>query len=208
MDETTKIKNALKNRQPKKEVLRNKDLLSTGSTLLNLALSGKARGGLYAERVKTPVSVRLSRRVVKRKSGCWEWTGYIAPNGYGTINVGGVPEYVHRVAYELHHNTTVSRLLCVCHKCDNCICVNPSHLFVGTRADNNADARAKGRHRNRPLRGEENGMSKKTGLTWVKVGEIRRKRASGQTLTSLAKEYKVSLPTVWQIVHRISWRTP
>jgi RecA/RadA recombinase len=49
MDETRRIKKMLKNRQPpRKEVLRNKDLLSTGSTLLNLALSGKARGGLYA----------------------------------------------------------------------------------------------------------------------------------------------------------------
>lgn len=97
-----------------------------------------------------PVAERLSARLIRMPNGCLEWTGYTNDKGYGRIWVGplGAPErmrYAHRVAWELV-NGLIPDDLCVLHRCDNPPCANVTHLFLGTRSDNNADMLAKGRH--------------------------------------------------------------
>ena len=79
-------------------------------------------------------------------SGCLEWTD--APNneGYGSLSIKGKKVKAHRWAYQ-HAYGEIPEGLCVLHKCDNRICVNPAHLWLGTRDDNNKDRARKGRSR-------------------------------------------------------------
>lgn len=86
-----------------------------------------------------------------RSSGCWIWTGKPTPDGYATTAVGCVKMLVHRVAYLLLKGDipTDAVVRHVCPGGGNRLCVNPDHLKLGTRGDNNRDTTASGRHRPR-----------------------------------------------------------
>jgi|SRR6516162_789086 len=85
-------------------------------------------------------------------SGCWIWTGTTTWHPrkgsdvltYGRIRVAGPQLYAHRVAWELFCSEIPAGLK-VLHKCDNTLCVNPDHLFLGTQRDNIYDCELKGR---------------------------------------------------------------
>jgi len=98
---------------------------------------------------------RLAAGLVRMPNGCLEWTGKALRDGYGQMEDKGKCVKTHRLAWTLV-NGPIPDGLCVLHHCDNppCCETDPTegypdgHLFLGTRADNNADMCAKGRRRN------------------------------------------------------------
>lgn len=82
---------------------------------------------------------------IEEGDGCWIWNGAIAGR-YGQVKFMGRALPAHRVAYAMYVGVISGRNL-VCHRCDNCLCVRPDHLFLGTMQDNMNDMKAKGRHR-------------------------------------------------------------
>lgn len=129
-------------------------------------------------------------------SGCWLWTGHSLPRGYGRICLDYVDTYAHRLAWELCHGA-IPAGMDVCHRCDVPSCVNPDHLFVGTRADNMRDASAKGRT---ARGGGTHGACK---LTAAQVVAIRSDAGYQHVV---AARYGVSQTTVGEILRRVTWR--
>lgn len=133
---------------------------------------------------------------IRRSPMCWEWTGAKSGKGYGLFMWRKpVVQYAHRAAWFFEHSEWPA--LCVCHRCDNRLCVRPSHLFLGTNADNNADMVAKGRQRG-PA-GERNTFSL---LTDEDVLQIRTLATTGITQRELGEEFAVSQQCVSAIVNR------
>lgn len=82
----------------------------------------------------------------EKSDGCWEWNGTRNGYGYGVFLMPGEkPVRAHRYAYERLHGPIPDGMV-VMHSCDNPPCVNPAHLSLGTRDDNNQDKQRKGRH--------------------------------------------------------------
>lgn len=132
-------------------------------------------------------------------SGCWLWGGALFSNGYGFMSVGNRKASMHRLSWELHRGP-IPDDLCVLHNCDNRACVNPMHLFVGTKGDNNADMHAN--NRDRCGIGERHGQAK---ITNEIVRAIRMMRASGATQKEVARHFGIAQSNVCLIVKRKTW---
>lgn len=135
------------------------------------------------------------------KDECWEWTASRLKNGYGHIGVGGKTEYAHRLSYKIHKGS-VPAGLDVCHSCDNRACVNPDHLWIGTRAENMADCATKGRARGPNYKGSEVGTSK---LVEMDVVLIKAALLKGASPSDLGRKYGVSRSAISMIKRGKSW---
>lgn len=185
------------------------------------------------------VAERFWEKVDKSEGpdGCWLWkaTTLQGKFPYGRFVCREMSrqcpnQLAHRVSWVIT-NGPIPDGMCVLHRCDNPRCVNTSHLFLGTYADNHADCKRKGRNRKacgdangsrrhperlargerswtrmypeRVLRGEHNGNRK---LTEQAVRSVRLRRDGGQSFGSIASSFGVSKKTIMNIVNRCSWR--
>ena len=123
---------------------------------------------------------------------CWVWMGSRNPDGYGNISIQNKSKSAHRISWEIH-NGRIPKGLHVLHRCDNPPCVNPSHLFLGTNADNVADMNAKGRQRP--------GLPRK--LTPDQVREIRSSCLSPK---ELGRMYSVSVTLILRVLNRKTYK--
>lgn len=154
--------------------------------------------GIYTRTAYTPISTRLMRKTLKT-STCWLWQGSKTIFGHGQIvsYESGHRKLVsaHRTSWELT-NGPIPNGMCVLHKCDVPNCINPEHLFLGTKADNSKDMTNKNRHKY----GESLPQSK---LTEQEVIEIRLSSLSQQ---KLAEKYGVSSASINHIIHNKTWK--
>lgn len=143
---------------------------------------------------------------VNKTETCWLWTAAKKEFGYGVIGCPDRPGRTlraHRVSWVLA-NGEIPDGLFVLHKCDVPACVNPDHLFLGTRQENTDDMVAKGRQaRIGNGSGEDSPNSK---LNWAQVRDIRNRSDAGETQKSIAKSYGIDKSTVAQIIHRKTWK--
>lgn len=85
---------------------------------------------------------------VQKTNDCWLWIGPTWGFGYGRFKIGHKYGQAHRYSFQLANPGRAIEDLWVLHHCDNPLCVNPAHLFLGTRQDNMDDMKAKGRGNN------------------------------------------------------------
>jgi len=134
-------------------------------------------------------------RKVQWSYGCWPWQGSLDNGGYGICRVENRTTRPHRVAFQFIYGP-IPKGLQVCHRCDNRLCCRPSHLFLGTSAENTADREAKGRG----AKGSKQGNSK---INEIQALSIRKDARSQNTI---AREYGISQTTVWEIKCRRTWK--
>jgi len=134
---------------------------------------------------------------VRGPDECWPWQG-AKSHGYGTIWLEGKNLRAHRMVWELTFGL-IPDGFCVCHSCDNGLCVNPAHLFLGTQAENMADMKSKGRS----SKGRLSGRAK---LTEDQVISIRKEYAQGNiTHMELGAKYNVVHRTIGFVTSRETW---
>lgn len=78
---------------------------------------------------------------INNVTGCWEIK---MAKSYSCMRINGILVPAHRVFYTIY-NGPISKGMIICHTCDNPRCINPNHLFQGTKKDNAVDASNKGR---------------------------------------------------------------
>ena len=135
---------------------------------------------------------------VDPKSGCWVWAGApLKRGGYGAFvhrPTGMIMVRAHRAAWRLYVGP-IPDGMGVLHRCDNRLCVNPDHLFLGDQASNMLDKVAKRRQN----RGETHGRHK------LKEHDAAFIRSSVLRGVDLARQFNVSQATIRDIRSGRSW---
>jgi hypothetical protein len=138
-------------------------------------------------------------------TGCWEWMASVNTNGYGQFRINGTTEQAHRASWMIFRGPipadgSAYGTVNVLHRCDNSLCVNPEHLFLGNQSENAKDAVKKGRWGQRGVPGQFHGRAVLTD------NAVRQIRASLDSVETLAQKHKVSGSTICHVRKRRTWK--
>ncbi len=124
---------------------------------------------------------------VNRTTGCWLFAGAVSSSGYGSVVRSGKTYTAHRYAWLDTFGCLPGPSVFLCHTCDVKLCVNPDHLYEGSRSDNARDMWSRGRARHKPsaisatdlriLRGRgmlQREVAEMVGVSQVRISQIER----------------------------------
>ena len=161
----------------------------------------RRRGGLFGDKMKKPTTKDLARFLthVHITKSCWLWTSAISTPGYGHLTLRNKEIQAHRLSYELFvGHIPQGKLVLHKTKCNNKICVNPRHLYLGTYADNARDKIICGDQ----ARGEQINTAK---LTKEDILFIRKNKLEIKT-KELASRFGINRSTVNRIIRGDIWK--
>ena len=176
---------------------------------IGTATISRIRTGVHGGRGLTVQDRFDSHYTPEPMSGCWLWTGFYRPTGYGQFiakNIAPTPRNAHRFSYALHVGPIPDGTY-VLHRCDNRACVNPAHLFLGSHQDNVTDMMRKGRNRPGGMDGEFDGERNPAAkLTRAQVDHIRVILSTGVVSRKrIANAFGVSRVTIGDIAAGKTW---
>lgn len=131
---------------------------------------------------------------------CWQWTAAKDASGYGILGTLKGSTGAHRISFAIH-NPNKFMPPCVCHSCDNPICVNPAHLWAGSKLLNSHDAKQKGR--NNPFPNMNGGQLHPTAkLSSWDVATIVKMAELNMPVRDLAVYFSVTAAEISRIANR------
>lgn len=152
----------------------------------------------YSPEYRIEISGARFESKIEKTDGCWIWRGTVNNRwGYGQFAVNGVQYRAHRYSYN-YFIGKIADGMSVCHSCDNKLCVNPGHLWLGTQKENIQDMCRKGRS----LVGEKNPMAK---IKKEDVLRIRQMYLEGCHQRDIASFFGLNQSSVSQIILKKRW---
>lgn len=160
--------------------------------------------------VWSQVWTRLLKHTIRDEDGCLIWTGAMHDNGYGNSSLRGIPMSAHRVSYMVKNKTHIipseidGERTNIRHICNKPLCIEPTHLEIGTLSQNNFQDKIKN---NTIMRGEKHHAAS---ISKEKASEIKlskRKRGDDDYVTQRSRSirFNVSLDLVKSIDCGKSW---
>lgn len=141
---------------------------------------------------------RYEAKVIRTENDCWDWLGAL-DDGYGQLRFHKAKLRAHRASWILHKGNILNNIS-VLHSCDNRKCTNPEHLFLGSRADNNADMVKKGR--NKFFKEQDNPRAILNNDHVKKIKELLR---LSRPIQEIADQFKVARHIIYSIRSKKTW---
>lgn len=175
-----------------------------------------------------PMNPNVFWHKTKKSGDCLLWTGAVGKSGYGAVGYQYKNWSAHRLAW-FFINGEIPNGLIVCHKCDNKLCVNPDHLWLGTHQDNSHDMVRKGRSakgkrsparlypeslkrgddhwsRQKPKLVTKGSRHHKAKITESTVKSIRERVSNGENIKLISEEFDMHLSSIYLMVNRKTWK--
>jgi len=138
-------------------------------------------------------------------NGCWIWLMSVDSDGYGHIGRYDKLIACHRLAYKLTFGS-IPEGKSVLHSCDNPVCVNPKHLFIGTQLINMQDCTNKGRRRPQSGENNSNATLRKEDIRLIREVYVAGSRNGEGSSKALSKRFGVTSATIQRIVNGKLWK--